>query len=47
MAGNRKWNLDLLGRDDLMSLTELATKVTGIPLADEVEKDAVEKILDY
>jgi len=46
MAGNRKWKLDLLGRNDLMSLSELATKVTGIPLADEVEKEAVEKILE-
>jgi len=47
MAGNRKWKLNLLSRNDLMSLSEIATKVTGIPLADEVEKDAVEKILDY
>jgi hypothetical protein len=46
MAGNRKWKLDLLGRGDLMSLSELATKVTGIPLADEVEKEAIEKILE-
>jgi hypothetical protein len=46
MAGNRKWKLDLISRNDLMSLSELATKVTGIPLADEVEKDAVEKILE-
>jgi hypothetical protein len=46
MAGNRKWKLDLLGRGDLMSLSELATKVTGIPLADEVEKDAIERILE-
>jgi hypothetical protein len=46
MAGNRKWKLDLLGRGDLMSLSELATKVTGIPLANEVEKDAVEQILE-
>jgi hypothetical protein len=45
MAGNRKWNLNLLGRNDLMSLSELAKKVTGIPLADEVEKDAIEQIL--
>jgi glutamate synthase domain-containing protein 2 len=45
MAGNRKWKLDLLSRNDLMSLSSLATKVTGIPLADEVEKDAVERIL--
>jgi hypothetical protein len=46
MAGNRKWKLNLLGRGDLMSLSELATKVTGIPLADEVEKDAIERILE-
>ena len=46
MAGNRKWKLDLLSRNDLMSLSELAKTVTGIPLADEVEKDAVEKILE-
>ena len=47
MAGNRKWKLDLLSRSDLMSLSEIATKVTGIPLAHEVENDAVKKILDY
>jgi glutamate synthase domain-containing protein 2 len=47
MAGNRKWKLDLLTRGDLMSLSEFATKVTGIPLAHEVENDAVKKILDY
>jgi len=46
MAGNRKWKLDLITRNDLMSLTERATKVTGIPMADEVEKDAIEKILE-
>jgi hypothetical protein len=47
MAGNRKWNLDLLTRGDLMSLSEIATKVTGIPLAHEVENEVVDKILDY
>ncbi len=47
MAGNRKWNLNLLDRGDLMSLSTLATQVTGIPLAHEVENDAVKKILDY
>jgi glutamate synthase domain-containing protein 2 len=45
MAGNRKWKLELLSRNDLMSLTERAARVTGIPMADEVEKDAIEKIL--
>ncbi|MGD6934744.1 MAG: glutamate synthase-related protein [Candidatus Bathyarchaeia archaeon] len=47
MAGNRKWKLGLLDRSDLMSLSTLATQVTGIPLAHEVENDAVKKILDY
>jgi len=46
MAGTRKWKLDLLDRNDLMSLSERATKVTGIPTAEEVEKDAIEKILE-
>lgn len=47
MAGNRKWNLNLLNRGDLMSLSTIAQQVTGIPLAHEVEKDAVKKILDF
>jgi hypothetical protein len=46
LAGNRKWKLELLNRNDLMSLNEMAAKVTGIPLPHEVEKDAVERILD-
>jgi len=45
MAGNRKWKLNLLSRNDLMSLSERATKVTGIPMADDFEKDAIERIL--
>jgi len=46
MAGARKWNLGILDRNDLMSLSERAARVTGIPTVDEVEKDAVEKILE-
>jgi hypothetical protein len=46
MAGARKWKLDLLDRNDLMSLSERAAKVTGIPTVDEVEKGAIEKILE-
>jgi len=46
MAGVRKWNLGLLDRSDLMSLSERAEKVTGIHTAEEVEKEAIEKILD-
>ncbi len=45
LAGNRKWKLGLIGRNDLMSLSTLASKVTGIQLADEVEKEAIEEIL--
>jgi hypothetical protein len=45
MAGTRKWKLDLLDRNDLMALTERASRVTGIPLAEDVEKDAIERIL--
>lgn len=47
MAGNRKWNLGLLDRGDLMSLSGFAQQVTGIPLAHEVENDVVKSILDY
>jgi glutamate synthase domain-containing protein 2 len=46
MAGSRKWKLDLLDRNDLMSLSERAARVTGIPTVEEVEKDAIEKILE-
>lgn len=46
MAGTRKWNLQLLSREDLMSLSERAAKVTGIPMAEDVEKDAIERILE-
>jgi hypothetical protein len=46
MAGARKWNLDLLDRTDLMALTERASKVTGIPLAEDAESEAFEQILE-
>ena len=46
MAGTRKWKLSLLERNDLMSLSERAAKVTGIPTVEEVEKGAIEKILE-
>ncbi len=46
MAGAYKWRLILLNRKDLMALCERASKVTGIPLVEEVEADALERILD-
>lgn len=45
LAGTRKWDLNLAGRDDLAALTERASRVTGIPLIDNVESDAYERIL--
>jgi len=45
MAGSRKWKLSLINRGDLVSLTERAAKVTGIPLVEEAEADIMERIL--
>ncbi len=45
LAGTRKWSLDLVDRDDLAALTERASRVTDIPIMDEVESDAYERIL--
>ena len=46
MAGARTWKLDLLNRKDLGALSERASKVTEIPLVEEAEADALERILD-
>ncbi|MEM3383186.1 MAG: glutamate synthase-related protein [Nitrososphaerales archaeon] len=46
MAGARKWNLSLLNRGDLVSLTERAKRVTGIPLVEEAEADIMERMLE-
>ncbi|MEM2972302.1 MAG: glutamate synthase-related protein [Candidatus Bathyarchaeia archaeon] len=46
LAGNRKWRLELINRNDLMSLSETAAKVTGIPLPNEAEQEKIEAILD-
>lgn len=45
MAGTRKWKLELMDRNDIASLTERAEKVTGIPLIEDIEQDAIERIL--
>jgi hypothetical protein len=46
LAGARKWKLNLLNRKDLVALSERASKVTGIPLVEDAEADALERILD-
>jgi len=45
MAGCRKWNLELLHRNDLLALSERASKATGIALPEDSEIEAVERIL--
>ncbi|MEW5735222.1 MAG: FMN-binding glutamate synthase family protein [Thermodesulfobacteriota bacterium] len=42
MAGARKWRVDMISRKDLFTLTEEATKVTGIPyVMDAYKKEAL------
>ena len=46
MAGVRKWKLNLLDRGDIVSLSERAAKATGVPLVEDAEQDAFERILE-
>jgi glutamate synthase domain-containing protein 2 len=45
MAGNRKFSLEYITRDDIASLTQDAANISGIPFITEVDKEEVEKIL--
>ena len=45
MAGERKFTLDYITRDDIASLTKEATDISGIPFITDVDKDEVQKIL--
>ena len=47
LAGSRKWQLGLLSRDDLATLTERAAKVTGLPLVEDAKREAFANILDF
>jgi glutamate synthase domain-containing protein 2 len=46
MAGSRNFRLDTISRDDLMSLTEEAAKVSGIPYVMDAYRKEAEAILD-
>ena len=46
MAGSRKFNLDLIARDDIAALTREAAEISGIPFVTEVDKEEAEKILE-
>jgi glutamate synthase domain-containing protein 2 len=45
MAGERKFALKYITRDDLFSLTKECAEITGIPYVMDVDKEEVEKIL--
>lgn len=45
MAGARKFRLDLIERDDLMSLTREAAEISGIPYVMDTDREEVEAIL--
>lgn len=46
MAGNRKFAMKYISRDDLTSLTEDAARISGITYVMDVDKVEAEKILD-
>jgi len=45
LAGTRKFKLDLIDRDDIASMSKLASEVTGIPMLHELEAELFEEIL--
>jgi len=45
MAGNRKFALDYITRDDIAAITPEAAKVSGIPYITDVDREEVDKIL--
>jgi glutamate synthase domain-containing protein 2 len=46
MAGNRKFKLEYITRDDIAALTQDAAAISGIPYITEVDKEEVEAILN-
>ena len=45
MAGNRKFSLGYIGRDDIAALTKEASGISGIPYITDIDKAEVQKIL--
>jgi hypothetical protein len=46
MAGNRKFALSYISRDDIAALTKEASDISGIPYIIDVDKEEVDKILN-
>jgi len=45
MNGSRKFSLEHITRDDIAALTPEVSRVSGIPLVSDIDKDVVDKIL--
>jgi glutamate synthase domain-containing protein 2 len=46
MAGSRNFRVSTISRDDLMSLTEEATKISGIPYVMDAYREEAERIIN-
>jgi glutamate synthase domain-containing protein 2 len=46
MAGNRKFKLEYISRNDIAALTKESAEISGIPYVTDVDKEEVEKILN-
>ncbi len=46
MAGNRKFALEYITRDDIAALTQESAHISGIPFVTDVDKEEVEQILN-
>jgi len=46
MAGSRKFRISAISRNDIMALTEEASKISGIPYVMDAYREAAEAILD-
>jgi hypothetical protein len=45
MAGNRKFGVKHITRDDIAALTPEAARVSGIPLVSDIDAEEVDQIL--
>ncbi|MFB3883311.1 MAG: FMN-binding glutamate synthase family protein [Armatimonadota bacterium] len=46
MAGSRNFKVSMIGRDDIMSLTEEAAKISGIPYVMDAYREEAERIIN-
>lgn len=46
MAGNRKFSLDYITRDDIVAITKEAAEISGMAYVMDIDKEQVDKLLD-